>query len=253
MCASKVHERSNGVSIGKDPDPCMADEYVPDIGGSLQLLLVTYSDQAERIMHVDWRALDSRLRRHDEVLRSLFYNSGRERTLRQASKLGGMIRRSAVVNKLVSVRGNMAFLDSVVVPEFAVRLVMEDLAVDQVEARRILEDSREVGELLNEDHDDCGRGPQTAEHLFYQCKDPRSKPLRDMGLNTKEQVWEAFGNPKLVKKLAQGLIPSGWLQENRLADKLHFEETLEAARVGVAKRPPRERHKKRRACRPLAP
>ena len=99
----------------------------------------------------------------------------------------------------------------------------------------------------------CGTGSQTAEHLFYQCEDPRSRSLRKLGFHTKEQVWEALSDPKLAKKLAQGLLSSGWLQEYRLANKLHFEETLEAARVGVTKRPPPERHKKRRAHRPLAP
>ncbi|KAJ2906051.1 uncharacterized protein MKZ38_003088 [Zalerion maritima] len=76
------------------------------------------------------------------------------------------IRRCAVTNKLVSVRGNMAFIQGVVVPELAVRLVLEDLRggmlagdkegsekrmATREEAERILDESREVGELLNEE------------------------------------------------------------------------------------------------------
>jgi hypothetical protein len=99
----------------------------------------------------------------------------------------------------------------------------------------------------------CGVGPQTAEHIFYECQDPRSTPLRAHGYGTKEEVWQALCEPAMAKKLAQSMICSGWLQEYRLAERLHFEEALEASRAGVTRRPPPERHKKRRPRRPLAP
>lgn len=99
----------------------------------------------------------------------------------------------------------------------------------------------------------CGSGPQTAEHLFCECNDPRSRPLRDIGYTTAEGVREALSSPSQVLQIARGVIASGWLQEYRLAEKLGYEEALEVAAAGYTRRPPPERHKKRRPRRPLAP
>jgi hypothetical protein len=77
--------------------------------------------------------------------------------------------------------------------------------------------------------------------------------MRAFGYGTKEEVWQALCEPAMAKKLAQSMISSGWLQEYRLAKRLHFEEALEASRAGVTRRPPPKRHKKRRPRRPLAP
>jgi len=100
----------------------------------------------------------------------------------------------------------------------------------------------------------CGGGPQTAEHLFVDCSDPRSTALRAMGYRSVEQVWEALSSPKTAKVLARALVKSGWLEEYRLFLKLDSQEALEAIRAGITTRPPPERHKrKRRSRRPPAP
>ena len=99
----------------------------------------------------------------------------------------------------------------------------------------------------------CGVGFQTAEHLFYECEDPRSRSLRAMGYTTAERVREALSSPDQITKMAKGLISCGWLTEYRLAERLHYEEALEAGAAGMTRRPPPERHKKRRPRRPLAP
>ena len=99
----------------------------------------------------------------------------------------------------------------------------------------------------------CGTGRQTAEHLFCECEDPKSRPLRAMGYATVEGVRKALSSPEQTMKMARGVIFSGWLQEYRLAARLHYEEALEAAAAGWTRKPPPERHKKRRPRRPLAP
>ena len=99
----------------------------------------------------------------------------------------------------------------------------------------------------------CGEGPQTPEHLFSECLDPRSTPLRAMGYTSPGRVREALSDTKTVAKVARALIQSGWLEEFRLFLKLDFQEALEATRAGITLRPPPERHKRKRRSRPPAP
>ncbi len=65
--------------------------------------------------------------------------------------LAPLLRERAVEDRLVSARGVTMFLQSVLVPELTVRLIMEDMDVGEEEARRILEESTEVGDLLNDE------------------------------------------------------------------------------------------------------
>ncbi|EGS19062.1 uncharacterized protein CTHT_0056840 [Thermochaetoides thermophila DSM 1495] len=67
------------------------------------------------------------------------------------SKFSGLLRERAVLDKLVSARGTTRFLQSVLVPELAMRLVMEDMNVGEEEARKVLEESSWVGDLLNDE------------------------------------------------------------------------------------------------------
>ncbi|KAJ1331090.1 RTC4-like domain-containing protein [Microdochium nivale] len=68
--------------------------------------------------------------------------------------LGDVLRRRAVEDMLVSARGHTRYVQSVLVPELAVRLIMEDMEVSAKKARAVLEESKAVGELLNEDDGD---------------------------------------------------------------------------------------------------
>ncbi|KAH7034839.1 RTC4-like domain-containing protein [Microdochium trichocladiopsis] len=65
--------------------------------------------------------------------------------------LGDVLRRRAVEDMLVSSRGHTRYVQSVLVPELAVCLIMEDMSLSVKEARVVLEESKSVGELLNED------------------------------------------------------------------------------------------------------
>ncbi|KXJ95997.1 RTC4-like domain-domain-containing protein [Microdochium bolleyi] len=65
--------------------------------------------------------------------------------------LGDVLRKRAVEDMLVSSRGHTRYVQSVLVPELAVCLIMEDMSVSVRRARAVLEESKAVGELLNED------------------------------------------------------------------------------------------------------
>ena len=79
-------------------------------------------------------------------------------------------------------------------------------------------------------------GHQTVVHLFTACMDPRSRPLRELGLNTAESVGEALGDPKRAPEMARRLVGSGWLPEYRVAETLRhradFEELEKEERRG---------------------
>ncbi|KAK4449247.1 RTC4-like domain-containing protein [Podospora aff. communis PSN243] len=67
------------------------------------------------------------------------------------NNFSSLLRRRAVEDRLVSARGHTAYVQSVLVPELTVRLIMEDMDVDAEEARLIMAESKWVGELLNEE------------------------------------------------------------------------------------------------------
>jgi len=66
-------------------------------------------------------------------------------------EFSSMLRKRAVLDRLVSARGHIAYVQCVLVPELAVRLIMEDMNVSAEGARLIMKDSIWVGELLNEE------------------------------------------------------------------------------------------------------
>ncbi|KAK4129278.1 hypothetical protein N657DRAFT_639863 [Parathielavia appendiculata] len=67
------------------------------------------------------------------------------------TEFGPLLLKRAREDRLVSARGATMYLQMVVVPELAVRLIMEDMSVGEEEAREILAGSTEVGELLNDE------------------------------------------------------------------------------------------------------
>ncbi|KAK0731264.1 RTC4-like domain-containing protein [Lasiosphaeris hirsuta] len=71
-----------------------------------------------------------------------------ENIIREFSSL---LRKRSVQDRLVSARGHTAYVQAVLVPELTVQLIMEDMGINQEEARAVLMDSIWVGELLNEE------------------------------------------------------------------------------------------------------
>ncbi|KAH6651073.1 RTC4-like domain-containing protein [Chaetomium tenue] len=137
---------------------------------------------------IEWPGLDGRIARHYGFLRRILEGgepchhgdlfrdavlAGRHRTLLQSdanltpgyygirglramtenliSEFAALLRRRSVEDRLIAARGHTMYLQAVLVPELAVRLIMEDMGVGVEEARTILTESSDIGELLNDE------------------------------------------------------------------------------------------------------
>jgi RTC4-like domain len=69
-------------------------------------------------------------------------------------KFTDRIRKLAPKDRLISSGGISSFVQTVMVPELAVLLVQEDMGLDGDMARKVLVDSIDIGDLLNEDDED---------------------------------------------------------------------------------------------------
>ena len=67
-----------------------------------------------------------------------------------------------------------------------------------------------------------------------------------MGYTSISEVRAGLSSPQTAGKMAKNLLQSGWLKEFRLSEKLRLEEGLADALAGWQRRPPPERHKRRR-------
>ncbi|RYP74403.1 hypothetical protein DL771_003070 [Monosporascus sp. 5C6A] len=140
---------------------------------------------------IDWSTVESRFASHERFLREILegsrpshyasilkkkVESGKDRTLLKTEdsvtpgyygpkglhvmteyimrRFSTVLRKRAVEDRLISARSYTAYVQAVLVPELAARLVMEDMRVGEGEARDILRDSIEVGELLHEETGD---------------------------------------------------------------------------------------------------
>ncbi|KAL8994394.1 MAG: hypothetical protein Q9169_005629 [Polycauliona sp. 2 TL-2023] len=70
------------------------------------------------------------------------------------ARFASRIRKLAGTDRLVSAAGVAGFVQGVLVPEMAVMLVKVDMQVDEEQARVILTESSEIGNLLNEEEDE---------------------------------------------------------------------------------------------------
>lgn len=70
------------------------------------------------------------------------------------SNFASKLRRRAPSDKVISTGGVAAYIQSVLAPELAVLLVMDDMKTDAENARAILKDSTDIGNLVNEEEDD---------------------------------------------------------------------------------------------------
>jgi hypothetical protein len=145
----------------------------------------TWSDR--KYPKIDWERLDKRIAKHHRSLKKILegepshygaiytqgIKDGSNRTLLKMTEnltpgyygtkglrvmteklidqFSSLLRKAAVRDRVVSARGQTTFVQCVLVPELAVRLIMEDMAVDEEEARDIMKESIAIGELLNEE------------------------------------------------------------------------------------------------------
>jgi hypothetical protein len=66
-------------------------------------------------------------------------------------KFTPLLKRRMVVDRLMAARGFTPYVEYVVVPEVAVKLIMDDMKCGPERAREIMTESLAVGELLSEE------------------------------------------------------------------------------------------------------
>jgi hypothetical protein len=142
---------------------------------------------AEEYPRIDWEKLDSRINKHHSFIRELIsgadshyrerlaeiVNSGKNRSLLKSDhnptpgyygtrglraisentmrKFTPLLKKRMVVDRLMAARGFTPYVEYVVVPEVAIRLIMEDMNCEAERAREIMSESLGVGELLSEE------------------------------------------------------------------------------------------------------
>ncbi|KAM0514667.1 hypothetical protein ACHAPE_006663 [Trichoderma viride] len=65
------------------------------------------------------------------------------------AEFSDLLKKKAIADKVIAGRGPPAFIQSVLVPELGVQLIMEDMQASPEEARGILEESKALGELVH--------------------------------------------------------------------------------------------------------
>ncbi|KAM0215859.1 hypothetical protein ACHAPA_001709 [Fusarium lateritium] len=136
--------------------------------------------------HIDWDRLEGRLDDHRNYLTRIVdgkqshfrdilaekVETGQGRSLKKEGNLnpgyygprgcklmcdylveefGESLKEKATKDRVISGRGSAAFIQSVLVAELAVQLIMEDMDASAAEAREIMEESKTLGELIHEE------------------------------------------------------------------------------------------------------
>lgn len=71
---------------------------------------------------------------------------------RLVERFGKLLKERAVEDRVISGRGSAAFIQAVLVAELAILLIMDDMMIESYdEAQEIMEDSKALGEIVNED------------------------------------------------------------------------------------------------------
>lgn len=70
------------------------------------------------------------------------------------SRFAAKIRAQAPLDPLMQTAGVSGFVQAVLVPELTVMLVRDDMDIKDEEARQVIRESMEIGDLLNEQPDD---------------------------------------------------------------------------------------------------
>ncbi|KAK4160918.1 RTC4-like domain-containing protein [Cladorrhinum sp. PSN259] len=159
-----------------------------------------------------WRKLDERISEHVPLLRSILegkqsshysdlfqdkIKSGQNRTLLRSDKLNltpgyygirglrqmsenlihefsAILRKRALEDNLIGARGYSTYLQAVLVPELGVRLIMDDMKIQEEEARKVLGESSWVGEVLHDEVADVVQ--ESDEEEEREKQDRRIRP-----------------------------------------------------------------------------
>jgi len=113
----------------------------------------------------------------DETMASLtpgYYGARGARVMMEfvLSQLAPRIRTLAGSDRLIASAGGVSgYVQSVLVPELATRLVMQDMDTSEERAMQVLEESGEIGELVNEDVDEATQMPLPQLVVDYSEED----------------------------------------------------------------------------------
>jgi hypothetical protein len=174
---------------------------------------------------IDWEKLESRIAAHHDFIKNLLDGAechyrkafeelvaaGKGRSLRKMEsnlipgyygsrglnmisdhvirEFSEPLSERSVNDGLISKRGTTAFIQSVIVPELTVKLIMEDMSINDEKARNVLSESTNIGELVHEevkdvvvervensddDDDDENERPVEPSHVAGESVDIRS-------------------------------------------------------------------------------
>lgn len=186
--------------------------------------------------NIDWTLLATRIEGHHDYIESVIrgkvshfgdvlrdkIKTGQDRTLRQTEEyptpgyygLRGMslmtetivetfsnlLRQRAPRDKIISARGYTGFVQSVLVPELAVKLIQEDMSLGANEAREVMRESRAAGEILNDekresrkqiqvDDESADDGAEISEgHGDKSDEDAPGKPMLQMDADSDSEL-----------------------------------------------------------------
>ncbi|KAL9607832.1 MAG: hypothetical protein Q9167_007295 [Letrouitia subvulpina] len=116
-----------------------------------------------------------------EGLRMGYYGSRGARVIMDyiMSTFASRVRRLANSDKLIYAAGVSGFVQAVLAPELAVLLVKDDMGVDDEQARVILRDSADIGNLLNEEEDEVIRDAEEQEEDDIKAVKKGHGPIAD--------------------------------------------------------------------------
>lgn len=132
---------------------------------------------------IDWGAIEARFAAHRDHLRAIvdgqgshFRNihaknveEGRARSMKReenfnpgyygprgfnamcdylVAEFGAVLKKRAVDDRVIAGRGSAAFIQAVLVAELGVRLIMDDMNLSETKARKLMQDSKGLGELV---------------------------------------------------------------------------------------------------------
>ena len=83
-------------------------------------------------------------------------------------RFAGSLRRLAKDDPLVAKAGVVGYAQSVLVPELAVRLVKEDMGVNDDDARQVMRESIDLGQKLHPQQNDVVPVDDEAEEMLPQ-------------------------------------------------------------------------------------
>ncbi|KAL9040982.1 MAG: hypothetical protein Q9214_004275, partial [Letrouitia sp. 1 TL-2023] len=134
-----------------------------------------------------------------EGLKMGYYGSRGARVIMDytMSTFASRIRRLAGSDKLINAAGVSGFVQAVLAPELAMLLVKDDMGVDDEQARVILRDSADIGNLLNEEEDEVIRDAEEQEQEEDDVKSAKQGDRPVVGVTVlKESVNDNDGESK---------------------------------------------------------